>query len=266
MNDFSLYWWRPSGKGQSNLGDEISPIVLSHVSGRRIIRAGLDDCEGIAIGSVFYPRKASARKRSKPLFVWGSGTLKPRPCSYQGLSVILAALRGPRTASQIENCPDVPFGDPGLFVREIWPKQEPSTGRVGIIPHHGLRRHPATTRLSEALENSLMIDFTSADLSGPLQTLSSCQFIVSSSLHGLIIADAYGIPSVFWNELGEENEWKFLDYFEGVGRQDYVALTAEQIVEAAAHGEIRNLPFSLLSESHCDRVVEDLRAASRLMP
>lgn len=95
MNDFSLYWWRPGGNGQSNLGDEISPIVLSHVSGRRIIRAGLDDCEGIAIGSVFYPRKASARKRSKPLFVWGSGTLKPRHCSYQGLSVILAALRGP---------------------------------------------------------------------------------------------------------------------------------------------------------------------------
>lgn len=111
-----------------------------------------------------------------------------------------------------------------------------------------------------------MIDFTSADLAKPLQALSSCQFIVSSSLHGLIIADAYGIPSVFWNELGEENEWKFLDYFEGVGRKDYVALTAEQIIQATCNGGSESLPFSVLPERACDQIVEDLRAAAKMMP
>lgn len=76
MNDFGLYWWQPP-KGWTNIGDEISPIVLGHVTGRHIVHASLDTCDGIAIGSVFLPRKAARRKRATPLFIWGSGTLQP---------------------------------------------------------------------------------------------------------------------------------------------------------------------------------------------
>lgn len=124
---FRLFWWVPRNKG-INLGDEISPLVLSHVSGRKVVRGSPKDCDGIAIGSVFNPAMADRRKRTGPLFVWGSGTGKPMPCAMRQMSVTISALRGPLTAGQIEGCPDVPFGDPGLFVREIWPGPPPPRG------------------------------------------------------------------------------------------------------------------------------------------
>ena len=264
MTDFALYWWRPSGNW-INIGDEISPIVLNHVTGRNIIHAGLDDCDGIAIGSVFYPRKASARKRRTPLFVWGSGTLNPRPTDFAHLSVVMAALRGPRTWGQIANCPDLPFGDPGLFVREIWPAAPRRAGRIGIIPHHSMIGSAQTRALMAALGDTVLLDMTAPDIGGMLRQLSECSLILSSSLHGLIFADAYGIPSLFWNEQGAENEWKYRDYFEGVGRPDFAGLPAETILTAAG-GDLSGLPFSVLPEADCLRVLTDLRTAAGRIP
>lgn len=255
---FGLYWWRPT-QNWVNLGDEISPLILAHVTGRKIVHANLDTCDGIAIGSIFYPRKASARKRKTPLFIWGSGTLEPRPCKFANLSVSLAALRGPRTAGQIEGCPDVPFGDAGLFVRELWPAGKTPSGKIGLIPHHSLLRRNEVREMAEALGDTVIIDFTDPDFAKTLRILSECRVIVSSSLHGLILADAYGVPSLFWNELGAENEWKYQDYFEGVGRPDYRAMTAAEIVKTASGGRADDLPFSLLPEAAYLSCLSDLR-------
>lgn len=299
MTDFRLYWWRPK-RDWINLGDEISPHVLAHVTWRSIIHAPDHLCDGIAIGSVFNPRRARAKKRATPLFVWGSGTLAPSPCEFKHLSVIMAALRGPRTHGQIIGCPELPFGDPGLFVREIWPKQPlsgpapgspsvaapavppaPGTaaarraaapakpavgGRIGLIPHHGQLRSPQIAGLAAALEGAELLDFTAPDIAATLGALSRCRLIVSSSLHGLILADSYGIPSLFWNEGGAANEWKYRDYFEGVGREDFAGLTAAEILSLLAVGPVEDLPFSQLSEARLAQVLADLRAAAGRIP
>lgn len=262
---FKLYWWRRGGRW-TNLGDEVSPLILGHVTGREIEHAGLETCDGIAIGSVFYPRKAVRKKRSNPMFIWGSGTLIPRPARFDRLFAILAALRGPNTAGQIENCPEIPFGDPGLFIPEIAPKAAGGAGHIGLIPHHSMLGSPVVRNLRDALGGAEVLDFTNPDFKATLARLSQSRLIVSSSLHGLIFADAYGIPSLFWNEAGAENEWKFRDYFEGAGRQDYAALTAAQITDIVGGGRVDDLPVSLLSAASKDRVLADLRAAAKLMP
>lgn len=261
---FKLYWWRRNDQW-TNLGDEISPLVLGHVTGREMTHAGLDECDGVAIGSVFYPRKASPRKRKTPMFVWGSGTLKPRPCKYESLSAILAALRGPGTAGQIENCPDLPFGDPGLFIPELFAKAS-GGGHVALIPHHSMLGSPVVTGLRDALGGAEVLDFTDPDPAATLAKLSQSRLIVSSSLHGLIFADAYGIPSLFWNELGAENEWKFRDYFDGAGREGFVGLTAAQITAIVAGGRVDELPVSVLDGVRKDGVLADLRKAAALIP
>lgn len=200
------------------------------------------------------------------MFVWGSGTLIPRPARFDRLFAILAALRGPNTAGQIENCPEIPFGDPGLFIPEIAPKAVGGQGHVGLIPHHSMLGSPVVRNLRDALGGAEVLDFTDPDFMATLARLSQSRLIVSSSLHGLIFADAYGIPSMFWNEAGEENEWKFRDYYGGVGREGYAALTAAQIIDIVAGGRVDDLPISLLSEASKGRVLADLRAAATLMP
>ncbi|WP_304617855.1 polysaccharide pyruvyl transferase family protein [Paracoccus sp. (in: a-proteobacteria)] len=264
---FRLFWWVPKSKG-INLGDEISPLVLSHVSGREVVRGSPNDCDGIAIGSVFNPGMADARKRTKPLFVWGSGTGKPSPCSMRQMSVTISALRGPLTAGQIEGCPDVPFGDPGLFVREIWPGPAEGTERtkVGLIPHHSMLKHPALKQFKQAFGDVVILDFTDPDIAKTLSRLAHCSRVVSSSLHGLIFADAYGIPSLFWKESETTVPWKYQDYFEGVGREGFCHRNSTEIVETTLKEGIDALPFSHLPEQRCLQVLDGLREAVKAMP
>lgn len=261
-NSVNLYWWRPSGN-RINLGDEISPLIFRHVFHRDAIWADVNACDAIGVGSIFYPRKASRRKRKRPLFIWGSGTLECRTCEYSDLSIVIGALRGPRTAGAIRGCPEIPLGDPGLFVGEIFKKAEGGGDGIGIIPHHSVRKHPDVKRLAESVgARASILDFTDPDIKKTLDTLSRCNFVISSSLHGLIFSDSYGVPSLFWNDFGVDNEWKFRDYFEGVAREEFASLNTSQLVAALAEGGVQNLPFSCLSTMKLSRTLAGLREAA----
>jgi len=53
-----------------------------------------------------------------------------------------------------------------------------------------------------------------------VKELTSCKLILSSSLHGLVVADSFGIPNAHleFAEL-EEGNFKFEDYFSGIGKE-----------------------------------------------
>ena len=51
-----------------------------------------------------------------------------------------------------------------------------------------------------------------------IEQITSCEFIISSSLHGLIVSGAYGVPNV-WAEFSDNIRWqyfKFRDYYSAV--------------------------------------------------
>jgi pyruvyltransferase len=53
-----------------------------------------------------------------------------------------------------------------------------------------------------------------------VKQIHECEYILSSSLHGIIIADSYGIPA-YHIELSDKiigGQWKFKDYYESVKR------------------------------------------------
>ena len=53
-----------------------------------------------------------------------------------------------------------------------------------------------------------------------IDQITACDYIASSSLHGIILADAYGIPNV-WIQLSNRirgNGFKYRDYYEGCGK------------------------------------------------
>ena len=59
-----------------------------------------------------------------------------------------------------------------------------------------------------------------------IDQICSCESIASSSLHGLIISDAYHVPNtrILLSTLIEGGDFKYLDYFASVHREDTIPL------------------------------------------
>ena len=53
----------------------------------------------------------------------------------------------------------------------------------------------------------------------------SSKKVISSSLHGIILAESYGVPAVFLNEGLNDELFKFYDWYYSTNRNDIVIAT-----------------------------------------
>jgi len=112
--------------------------------------------------------------------------------------------------------------------------------------------------VKKAGENAEFIDIVNYDRwESVIDRITECECIASSSLHGLIVADAYKIPNV-WIRFGDdtfEGEFKYLDYFSGVGRKTKEPLritnstTIEEVLELCVHYTPIDYDTTLLIQS-----------------
>lgn len=171
--------------------------------------------------------------RAKPnTIVWGSGFLT----SSQVLVVpplAILAVRGPKTRwilrKQGIQCPKI-YGDPALLLPRVYSPEIKKTHKLGIIPHYVDKNNPWLGELNDMGRSDIkVIDIQNADIWKVVDDVLSCDLIASSSLHGLIAADAYGIPSA-WLKFSEDlagDGFKFHDYFESVHRKKVEPLFVE---------------------------------------
>ncbi|WP_109466939.1 polysaccharide pyruvyl transferase family protein [Albibacillus kandeliae] len=219
--EIKLFYSRRRNR-EVNFGDDISPMLVAELTGRKVVHARVSGCDMAAIGSII---EMIAERRMKrvlhgrfdPVLVWGSGCLMPgKPISRLYMKPL--ALRGPRTAQRLGN-PAVPFGDPGLlFDRLVQPGPEKKY-RWGVIAHYTDADAPGLAKVLENTPRAVNIPVNAPPLE-TLQRIGECDFIASSSLHGLIAADCYGIPNLrlkFSANL-EATDGKFHDYADPIGR------------------------------------------------
>lgn len=101
---------------------------------------------------------------------------------------------------------------------------------MGIIPHYIDIDNPVLAQFLNAhKEDVLLIDLVHYDKWTDIpDQIVSCDCILSSSLHGLIVSDSYNIPNV-WIGLSNEltgGDFKFYDYFSSVQRSETKKLIA----------------------------------------
>jgi pyruvyltransferase len=65
----------------------------------------------------------------------------------------------------------------------------------------------------------MSIDIRTDDYRKFIDELCSCEKIISSSLHGIILAEAYGIPAVFLGEKRDSEMFKYYDWYISTGRK-----------------------------------------------
>jgi hypothetical protein len=158
------------------------------------------------------------------------------------------ALRGKRTLERCRLNGTPVLGDPGLLASDYVKRPEKPEVVHGIIPHYVDREHEQVKKWSHR-EDTLVIDIR-AGVRHVLNQAAMCQSIVSSSLHGLVIADSLGIPNQ-WVRLSEKvlgGEFKFVDYY---SVYDEFPSPATSVEEA----------FRLVKTRDVEPVKADLRAA-----
>ncbi|MDH0726190.1 polysaccharide pyruvyl transferase family protein [Stutzerimonas stutzeri] len=242
-----LYWCRGKGRSdpnQQNFGDYLSPLLVEMLAGKPVVYAPINRAEMMAIGSIL-PRERKAKRFFLPhrLHIWGAGTDAP------GLSFSARhhyhALRGVKSCEQVVGLRGSPaLGDPGLLASHWWDgKAKPAkTHKVGIIPHYVDRQHPAIIAASKQ-PGVLLIDVF-WPVEEVLRSIQACDFVLSSSMHGLIVADAFEVPNRRLRlSSGLISDFKFVDYYsafslnepeplcssalERLGREDVAELIGE---------------------------------------
>lgn len=207
-------------KHRNNLGDIMSPLVASFISGKEVIRVSKRQSRKrehyLMIGSI-------VQRCTTHSIIWGSGFISAESTCPEIPKEVLA-VRGPLTREKFLSmgidCPEV-YGDPALLFPEIHPMGDRQAKfELGIIPHY-LDKNDKWLR-EEFLKDSRIkvIDIQNKNVIAAVDEILDCKRIISSSLHGLIIPDAYGIPSV-WIEFSKPLEgsgFKFQDYFASVSR------------------------------------------------
>lgn len=233
-----LFWWRQH-EDSRNLGDEIGPLILRERFGVKVSRSSRYHAEAIGTGSILNWVYENREKRatSSPLSVLGSGLMYPQVDLSEVSYLEYFGVRGYLTRSCISrtDSTDIKIGDPGLLVSDLFAstKETPSF-QLGIIPHVGFQNHDAINeRIAEAKANGIsvkLLDIATDDHQAFFAELQSCATILSQSLHGLIFADSFGIPNIWWDDRllnSRGGRFKFYDYFSSISRPFNLRLSRE---------------------------------------
>lgn len=206
------------GEQSENYGDNLMTDILRGLFDIEPQYVEMAQAELIGIGSIldsYHRRKGVNPLKRRPwrkLHAWGSGFMNTTGKAYWPQRLTVHAVRGPLSCEKVA-LPDIPMGDPAILLPLIWPKPATPTAAVSVIPHFityddFVRDHstslPKHWRIINLLDDPKTIT----------EQIASSEIVVSSSLHGLIVADTYGIPAVWMagDKRIKGDGFKFQDY------------------------------------------------------
>jgi pyruvyltransferase len=217
VQPLKLYWSTSLQNGRRNFGDWLSPVLCEKLSGRPIEHARPNRCDLVGMGSIL--AKVKNRFWNRTIDIWGTGLIAdigPFRCPHR-----IHAVRGWKTARCIVGQDITVVGDPGLLCSMLAPADvaRHKKFRIGLIPHYVDQNHPLVLEFIRRHDEARLIDvFT--DIVPFIHEVAACEAILSSSLHGLITADALGVPNAWmrpsdrvWGE-----DFKYHDYYSIYGR------------------------------------------------
>lgn len=224
-NAIKIYLWRSGEVDHHNFGDEVTKDIIGNIFGYRYQLTDIDNCELVAAGSIL--EIVRDRLGDNNIKVWGSGMMWAHG-EVASKNVDVRALRGYVTSARYGlKCAT---GDPGILANVVYGKSKHKLRKIGLVAHYIDMDLPIVQKIIED-DRFILIN----PLGSPRQVakdISACKAIASSSLHGLIFADSYGIPNMHV-ELSDRvagGGYKFRDYYSGVGRQ-YLKLRSRDLLK-----------------------------------
>lgn len=213
----NLNWWKLDGEHQ-NIGDALSPIVTEWM--KKYYNIDTDHYTKkikhlYAIGSIINSGYQNAT-------IWGSGILENRLFWWRFIRKLdIRCVRGPVTRDILlkngYQCPKI-YGDPAVLMPLIYMPKCKKQYRYTVIHHHNVFKQENVNSISPLVkEYKYFID-----------RIVQSDLVISSSLHGIILAEAYGVPAIFLHE-GNLNLTKYIDWYSSTGRKEFgIAKTVDE--------------------------------------
>lgn len=209
----NLHWWRIGVNDDCksyNIGDYLSYVVVEWMKTQHDIISDASADGKIkhlyAIGSIIGGGYQDA-------VVWGSGLIRHNSKYWwrKMRTLDVRAVRGPLTRQAlIENgydCPQI-YGDPAILLPLIYkPAETTKTREYVLVSHYSCVKGTENEVSTQTHDYKEFID-----------KIVSANLVISNSLHGIILAEAYGVPAI-WLQSNLDT-FKYRDYYAGTGRTD----------------------------------------------
>jgi pyruvyltransferase len=234
------------GETPENFGDNLMHHLLRELYHLDVEYVRHAEAELIGIGSILdaHFRKRGGRPvswlRRRPwrtLHVWGSGFMSSNSQASWPQSVKFHAVRGPLTRRRVASegqQESVALGDPGLLLPQIWPAALGKNCKVLVIPHFATHK-TFMAKYAQSLPKYWDVLDLLASPQAICEKIAGADMVVSSSLHGIIVADAYKVPSCWMEPHGKikGDGFKFEDYAAQRGRALNTPVDFEDVLKGS---------------------------------
>lgn len=218
-----------------NMGDMLNLNICKNLFNMEVRDSSTSVCESVFVGSImddFLGKKSPILKRIYPVKVWGTGFIADSTNDSFFRKMEVYAVRGAKTLNRLKKAPDIKIvsevlGDPGILASELITKTEKKYD-LGIVPHYIDKT--ALPQISLPESSYKIIDVNNEPIECVKQ-ISQCRAVLSSSLHGMIIADSFNIPNkrmIISEILGN---YKYEDYYSAYGIEQYKPMINIEVID-----------------------------------
>ncbi len=260
----ALYWWRWQYPKRLNFGDEITAPLVERITGRRVRWTSPEECRLVGAGSVLQ-KVIRLREDELPLF-WGTGFISAPAEDEPARDVPALAVRGRLSRDRLspDSAARAGLGDPGLLADMLVTRRRPPKHALGIIPHYKDADSPVFAELDALGAGVRRIDVTLTP-SQVAAEIASCEAVLSSSLHGLIVSDSLGVPNLHL-PVGTAlvgGSYKFRDYYSAFEDREYRSLEPADVAGASLDGVLTKLHDRATAATGVDELKRGLVDALR---
>ncbi len=197
-----------------NWGDVIAPYIIEAFAGDSALNMPRAAGRHLVVGSILHRLRQGDQ-------VWGCGVISDAHMKVPE-GVVFHAVRGPLTrAVLLRDGAEVPevYGDPALLMPSLMQVKTPRvTHKRGILAHYV--DAASVAHLADAQTRII-------DICGPvkevIRAVASCEELLASSLHGLILGDLYCQRAAWLTLEGGRRlvgrDFKFRDYLLSTDRE-----------------------------------------------
>lgn len=203
-----------------NLGDSLGNVIVKFLLSQK----NIDIDKPVSRTKHLYCVGTNIQGAYQSATIWGSGIFPPdnkKEAFLQkhcGRKLDIRAVRGPLTRDVVlqygHKCPEV-YGDPAILLPMIYSPVVQKVRERLVIPQFFNE-----IEFRETHPNECMISMNTDDYKSVINEILASEIVYTSSLHGIILAEAYGIPAVFFRGLTPARDFKYLDYYLSTGRND----------------------------------------------